>query len=895
MHAWARHFITILILLGSIANAAEPIWTAGKLSQARARLLHGNYEEARSAYEQAAQDDPTLKPGAAIGVSRSHREVGDNDKALSVLNAALKELPKDADLLAERADLYFHTGAWDKADADVKAALSSNGDHLLAKLTLARLLRDRGELDAADEAMRSIVRYYTKRSYADMEIVNPEELRIVSLAGAENARWHNLSRQFAFILNTIIADALKSDNDYWPAEQLAGELLLEKYNRPDAMDAFDKVLAINPKAADPLVGKASAALQTYDFGEANRLLDEALTRNPNHVKALCLKADVEMMSGEFASALAFAQRASKVNPRSGAVLARLAGVYQLLERPADFDSIVKRAEEYDKKPTTFYSDLADILDNRKLYDQAKKYYRKAADYRPMVAEPRTGLGMLYLRLGDEEKGRELLTTAFEGDPFNVRVANSLKALRHLDEYATMTTEHYILRYDAENDELLAKFLAEFLETTHAELKQQFDYEPPEKILIEVFKTHEMFSGRTVGLPDLHTIGACSGKVVAMASPKAKGVNKPFNWGRVIRHELTHIFNLTQTKFQCPHWLTEGLAVRNEEMARPYLWTTILRDKFEADQLFNLDTVMMGFVRPQGPDEWTLAYCQSQLYVEYMVKTHGQESIGKILAAFADGLSTPAAIKRVCNVDVAEFEDGYRRYLATIVKPHQGLAEREVVKPMTYAELEKAHEESPDDLEIAARLAEQQLRRDKPSEARELADTILSKQPGHAGAAIVKARLLERAGDGKAAISVLNDALAKHPDHAKLLITLAKLHIDNEQPTVAAKLLEHGREVAPLDGNWLEQLAQLYSNMDDSEKLSSVLKEIVEHDPDELTGRLKLAHLALDAKLFVEAKTYAGEAIQIDVTNVEAQNLLLAALKGLNEADRVEELKKRFDE
>ena len=453
MHAWANAFGLSLIFLSGIAHAAEPVWDADKLSQARTRLLHGNYAEARDAFEAAAKDDPTLKPGAAIGISRTHRAVGDNDKALSLLDAALKESPKDADLLAERADLYFNTGQWDKADVDAKAALSSNADHLLANWTVACLLRDRGQLTEADEAMRAIVRYYTKRSYADDEIVNPEELRIVSMAGAENARWHNLSKQFAFILNTIIADAIKSDKDYWPAEQLAGELLLEKYNRPDANDAFDKVLEINPKAADPLVGKASAALQTYDVGEANRFLDEALKQNPNHLRALCLKADVEIMSGNFDHALELAQRAYKVNSRDAGPLARLASVYLILERQSDFDEIVEKAEEYDAKPTKFYSDLADTLDNRKLYYQAEKYYLKAAEYRPMVAEPRTGLGLLYLRLGNEEKGRELLTTAFQGDPFNVRVANSLKVLRHLDEYATIETEHYILKYDAENDEL----------------------------------------------------------------------------------------------------------------------------------------------------------------------------------------------------------------------------------------------------------------------------------------------------------------------------------------------------------------------------------------------------------------------------------------------------------
>ena len=48
--------------------------------------------------------------------------------------------------------------------------------------------------------------------------------------------------------------------------------------------------------------------------------------------------------------------------------------------------------------------------------------------------------------------------------------------------------------------------------THAELKRQFGYEPPGKVLVEVFATREMFSGRTIALPTLPDLaaGACSG-------------------------------------------------------------------------------------------------------------------------------------------------------------------------------------------------------------------------------------------------------------------------------------------------------------------------------------------------------------------------------------------------
>ncbi|HET6575632.1 MAG TPA: tetratricopeptide repeat protein [Fimbriiglobus sp.] len=892
MRTSARALLVALAFATS-ASAQPSKWSAGPLAEARQRFLKGNYEEARAAFEGMAKKDEALRPACAIGISQTYRQLGDTDKALAVLTEALKSAPDHPDLLAARADLLYELGRWDDAARDAGTAITKKEGQLLAHWTKARVLRDKGQTDEADKAIRWIVRYYSARSNADNDITNPDELLIVASAGAENARWHNLPQQFRFVLNEVIADALKADPDLWPAEFMAGAMLLEKYNRPDAVAAFDKALAINPKAADALAGKGLAALQKFDLKEAEGFADRALKVNPRHPAALRLKADVYLIASDWATAEKLLDKARAAGPRHPATLGRLAACYLLQRRAADFDRLVREAESFDTKPGAFYHELAECLEDRKRYTQAEHYYKKAADLRPMLAGPRAGLGMLYLRLGREKEGRDILTKAFDADPFNVRVANSLKVMRHLDKYATLSTPHFELRYDPEKDKLLAEFLAEYLEEVHADLSRQFRYEPPGKILVEVFDSHDMFSGRVIGLPDLHTIGACTGKVMAMASPSAKGVDKPFNWGRVVRHELTHIFNLVQTDFQCPHWLTEGLAVRNEQMARPPLWTTVLRDKLATNELFTLDTVMLGFVRPRGPDEWALAYCQSQLYVEYLTKTHGEAAVGRLLDAFRQGMDTTAALKAACHVEKEAFEKGYRAYVEEVVKPYRSRAKKEAEKPLTFAELEEAHKKAPDDPDLSARLADQLMRRNKASDARKLADAVLEKQPGHPLASIVKARLLARAGDDDAARAALEEARKAHPDDPRLLMALSRAYLDAKDNAAAAAVLEHGRKVCPLEGDWLEQLARLYKTTGETEKLLGVLQELVIQDPDELDGRVRLARVSLEAGKAADAERFAMDALRIDVANEDARKALIEALKGQNKTTEVEKLLKRF--
>ena len=105
---------------------------------------------------------------------------------------------------------------------------------------------------------------------------------------------------------------------------------------------------------------------------------------------------------------------------------------------------------------------------------------------------------------------------------------------------------------------------------------------------------------------------CTGKVVALASPKATG--RPFNWARVLKHEVVHVITLQQTEFNIPHWYTEALAVESEGFPRPQEWNKMLLERVPArSKLLNLDTINLGFIRPNEPEDRQMAYCQAQLY------------------------------------------------------------------------------------------------------------------------------------------------------------------------------------------------------------------------------------------------------------------------------------------
>lgn len=853
------------------------------LAEARERFLRGNYAEAQALYEKALP-----APTATLGLCRVLQAQGEYAQALAKLDAACKAEPKHAELQAARALALADMGRDNDAAAALKLALEAKPDLVLGHWIAYRLAWTKGDLKTADAELRWIVRYYGERITKDQEIKDPDELLLVGKAATENARWHRLGDQFSMVLNDIFAEAMKLEKFYWPAEYESGLLLLQKYNRAEALAAFNKILTINPQCALAFLGRAMCAYQGYEMREAELLIERALKINPRLPEALRLQADLHWVARDLKRAKESIQRALAINPIDEESLGRLAACHADSGDEKALATLEQEVAKRDPTPGVFYLTLAAKLEERKRYALAEAYYKKAQELRPMIPEIRNGLGMLHMRLGREKEAKEVLTAAFAADEFNVRVSNSLKVLKHLDNYKTLETEHFEIRYDPKLDRQLAGFLGAQLEEFHALLKAEFQYAPPGKILYEVFNNHEMFSGRTVALPDLHTIGASTGRIIAMVSPQGKGLRRAFNWGRVFRHELVHVFNLEQTNFQCPHWFTEGLAVLHEGFPRPPQWNQILKQRVASGELFDLDSIDLGFIRPKSPLDWSLAYAQSSLYVTYLRQTYGPKTIGLLLAAYAQGKTTPEALEQVCGVTKDNFEAGYTKYLQEVAAEMGGKREE---KKLSLGQLQKEVEKDPKNDEMAARLAEQLLIRRDRKEARKLVDMVLARKPTQALASYVKARLLQDAGEDDAARELLEKALDRNQPEMRILQTLGKLYYESRVFDKAADVYELAYK-QDQDPAWLVELVRVYTQKGDRAKLADTLSRLTPTDPDDLDLRKRLAALHQEAKRWPEAERVAREALEIDVRDVEVHEILDKALreqKKVAEADRFRKL------
>lgn len=869
---------------------------------AREHLQKGRYDEAVEACEQLEKSDPIA---AALIRSRAQEAVGDLSQAVAGLTTTAAKHGKDAagaPLFARLAEVQLLQGQYDEADKNVAQALKLNPDLPAARLVQADLYTATGKLKQADEQYRWFVRYYNKAQPEDAET-----LMLVARGSAQYARWNRVSRTFDFIVNTLCPDALKNDKNHWQANYLAGNLLLEKYNRADAMPEFKAALTINPRAADVHAAMAMSSMQDHQLEEAGEQADSALKINPRSVVALHVKADLKLDEGDATAAFKILQDALHVNPHDERTLARVGTCYLMLDglpsdenleevfkhlddisqakvkQPSRFTTLLIELAKRNPHPGLFLSQLGEVVEGRRRFELAERFYSQAISTMPQLAEPRTNLGMLYMRIGRNADARKILDEAFKADPYHIRVSNMIKVLKVLDTYETVETEHFIIRVDSKLDRILGRYMAEYLEAEYGGLVKQFGYEPPGKTQFEIFNKykglsgHQWFSARMVGLPWIQTIGASTGKIVALASPTE--AKSPYNWARVLKHEYVHILTLQQTKFNIPHWYTEALATLNEGYPRSEMWNQLLKERVPKGELMNLDTVNQGFIRPKTPNDWQMAYCQSLLYAQYMSETFGKETISKMLDCYRDNLTTEDAITRTTGVSKAAFEKGYLEYLQKIVADLTG---GDSEPEMSLADLEKAHQKNPDDLTAAARFADGMLKANKRKDARELALKVVEKDKKQPLAAIVLAKLEMRGEDLPAAIAYLEPALDRAKPNPQVLELLAQLQLKNDNGKTAIELYELGLKHRPNNVELLKGLTTAALNTGDGTKLRSTLKLLADCEADDASVRKKLAELALEDKAYAEAVEYGRAALYVDVMDVETHKFLAQAYEGLEQ-------------
>jgi tetratricopeptide (TPR) repeat protein len=458
--------------------------------------------------------------------------------------------------------------------------------------------------------------------------------------------------------------AAARDSTNVDARLRAADLLLDKYNAPDAVQSYHDALKLAPKDARALLGLARVA--SFDGeGNATKEVRGALAADSALAPAWVLLAQLHLGAEAYDSARVSALRAIAIDSSSVQAWAVLGAIAWLRGDSAEFVRTRQAAERAEPRSATFYAEVADAAARNRRYSDAVTMAHLAVHADTLSARAYGVLGENQLRTGDMGNGRTDLELAFALDPYNLWHKNMLDLLDNLRTFKTIRTARFELVAPADEADYLALYLGPLLEAAYDSFVVRYQYRPPTPIRVELYGRHADFSVRTVGLTGLGALGVCFGPVIVLDSPKSRDVGD-LNYGSTAWHELAHTFTLGLSDFRVPRWISEGLSVLEERRAGHGWGADISPDwlaVYKGGALPTASHINEGLVRPKFPTEIGLSYYEASLVVAMIEGEHGIAAIRAMLTGYADGLDTPGVLQKVLGMTPDAFDqhfDGWVR-------------------------------------------------------------------------------------------------------------------------------------------------------------------------------------------------------------------------------------------
>ncbi len=813
-----------------LAPVVEKLLDDPVVSQAQKRrlaLFHGQWDNI---------EQPTLAEQAVIALGR-----------YDLSNPVLIN-PQAPPLVRARAALL-------RGEPDRALEMLQDDDRVEAVLIRAEAHQLLGRFDQTTVLLVPIRERLHQESITDPAQLTAATQALVLLAGLEGRP--DADYQLAMSLFARVHQQL--DRLYWPALVHEANLLITKDNPTEATQALSHALTLNPRCGEAWYQLGRLAARGYQFDAASSCVEALRETHPTHLLADQLEAHIYLTQKDPASAFEAVERALDRYPRAPDLLALGAAAKALAYDQDGLDQALGYfIKTFPRSPKAHYT-VGRYLSLARQYPQAAEMLQEAIRLDPNWPAPRIELGLLLMQAGDEDAALVQLQRAVDLDPFNRRAANQLKLAQQLSGYQELRSPHFVIKYRAGIDEALAADMHGQLEEMYRHVTSVYEYRPPRPTVIEILPDEKTFGVRITGMPDIWTIAACTGDVIALTPPREGAKQRgPFDWWRVISHEFVHTVTLNLTQYRIPHWFTEACAVWLEPGQRDYSQCELLAWAVKTDNLFDLDQINWAFVRPRNERDRPLAYAQASWMVEYLTEHFGHDAVLALLHQYRQAVPDQKAIRAATGVNADQFMAGFKDWARQQVRdwglgalPDDPRIRRllkeykssDTFDPQLLRDLLEEHPDQPDLLKVTA---EEAMTRGDDDDARAALLRYQSARPVDPWVYRKLISLAVDAGHPLEAIAALENLDAQDVGSGQWALQLAKIYRDTDQLDLASGAITRVLHRHPYDANHRELAATIELQRGDTDAALRHLKALTTLEPDRAMHHVRLA--ALYAKM-----------------------------------------------
>ncbi len=482
---WAGQYRRALVVLESV-KSKRPEKVA--LLRGQCQLELGRFADALRTL-----DAPQFQESVPIQVLRA-RVMAAQGAYMAAIGILQRQLRRDTDLVA----IHYYLGDYREKLGDVAGATA--------------------EYDWFIDGPRNYLQEWIEHpeSFDD-----PEE---VTLMGRAIDRWATLTMAYQrekqlhdVVLNIFVRAYDQIDQGYWPAHLAAAEMFFSHDDPPSAADELTAALSANPHNVGSWVLFGRMQLGQFNFDGVDKAVSAIRDVNPQSVDADVLEGRNLLAQQMPKLALPPLRDALFHQPKNLEALGLLAAADAMLVQDDQCLAVLKQADAIAPQSAVAYFEVAEQLATMRQYPRAEAMYQVAVARAPWWTSARNGLGLLYTQSGDEASARRVLGAAHMLDPFNYSTTNYLRLLDVMDNFARRESAHFIVMYDPVQDPIVPEYFNDYLESVYPAVCRAYQFEPKVKTLIEVFPTQDEFAVRTTGGPWLPTVGASTGRIIALCA------------------------------------------------------------------------------------------------------------------------------------------------------------------------------------------------------------------------------------------------------------------------------------------------------------------------------------------------------------------------------------------
>ena len=239
-----------------------------------------------------------------------------------------------------------------------------------------------------------------------------------------------------------------------------------------------------------------------------------------------------------------------------------------------------------------------------------------------------------------------------------QVQQTSETLRPFSEFLT-SDGRFLIRYLGK-DRLLLPFLTDVLKKAEQALSEDFAFDPPSPIIVEVYPTVDYLakvSSLTLeALETSGTIALCSDNRLMLTSPR--GVARGYGWMDTLAHEFVHYYVTKVSRNSVPIWLHEGIAKFQENRWRSSPGhpldppqEDLLARSLEKEQLVTFEQMHPSMALLPSQQATALAFAEVHSTIEYLYAQGGYGKLRGLLRRLSTGAKMDRALKDTYGVNL----------------------------------------------------------------------------------------------------------------------------------------------------------------------------------------------------------------------------------------------------